>query len=199
MLNHANFIFHLNHKDSANTDSLGLNVIKVCWSPPPDGCFKVNVDGSHINNPSSSACGGLIRDANGNFVKGFYSKVGSCNAVWAELWALRLGITLAHDLNLPWVMFEMDSKVVVEMVHKKDTHISFLKHLLQEVISLFQLPSWRTSITHTYREANKCVDLLANKGHETSYDGVILDTSFNLLDLLLSADARGVCSSRLIA
>lgn len=125
--------------------------------------------------------------------------MGSCNDVWAEIWALRLGIRLAQDLALPWVAFEMDSKVVVDMVHNKSTNISFLKPLHHEIISLLHLPAWRTSLNHTYREANKCADLLANKEPEVSYDGVVLDNIFPLLDLYLLADVRHVCTFWIVA
>lgn len=115
--------------------------------------------------------------------------------MWAELWALRLGIQMALDMSLNWVIFEMDSKVVVDMVHNRATQISLLKPPLQEVVHLLNLPSWKTSLVHSYRDANKWADLLANKGHSTSYDGVVLDSSFPLLDLYLLADVRGVCTS----
>lgn len=85
------------------------------------------------------------------------------------------------------------------MVQKRCTYISFLKPLLQQVISLPHLPSWRTSLVNVYREANKCADLLANKGHFVSYDGVVLDVCFPMLDLYISADASGVSTPRLVS
>lgn len=93
----------------------------------------------------------------------------------------------------------MDSKVIVDMVHNKSTQISFIKQLLQEVIYLLNLPTWRTSLVHTNHEANKSTDLLANKSHSTFYDVVLLYSSFPLLDLYLLVDARGVCTSRIVA
>lgn len=89
----------------------------------------------------------------------------------------------------------MDSKVVVEMVSSRCTNINFLKPLLEEVISLLQLPTWRTSLLHAYREGNRCADLLANKGHDAPFDGTVLDCSFPLLDLYIFYDARGVSIS----
>lgn len=106
---------------------------------------------------------------------------------------------MAEDLALNFAIFEMDFKVIVDMVHNKSTQISFLEPLLQEFIHLLNLRSWRTSFIHTYREANKCADLLANKGHSASYDGVVLDSIFPLHGLYLLADARGVCTSRFVA
>ncbi|GAU36816.1 hypothetical protein TSUD_219190 [Trifolium subterraneum] len=85
-------------------------VVAVSWKPLLDGWHKVNVDGSFNTISGSTACGGLIRNQHGIFVKGFYSKIGSSNAIWAEMWALRIGIRIAQNSLLPKVVFEMDSK-----------------------------------------------------------------------------------------
>lgn len=174
------------------------NTVEVAWSAPPDDWVKINVDGSYPAGSDSSACGGLAKDSLGRFIKGFYSKIGSCNAAWAELWTLRNGINLARELSLERVIFEMDSKVIVDMVRAKTSHIPFLQPLLQEVLNLLHLPDWSTSVEHIFREANHCADLLAKKGHSSSFDGVIMEDSFALLDLYLLNDARGVSSPRVV-
>lgn len=119
--------------------------------------------------------------------------------MWAELWALRLGIRVARELSLQQDIFELDSKVIVDMIHKKETRIGFLQPLLQEILELLLLPSWRTSVVHAFREANKCADLLANMGHSTSYEGVFFSTSFPSLSLLIQADVQGVCTPRIVS
>lgn len=68
VLSQARFIINPRENQSNSITGSYSNVIDVCWSPPPDGCFKINVDGSHISSSGSSACGGLIRDSGGNFV-----------------------------------------------------------------------------------------------------------------------------------
>lgn len=97
---------------------LRLETIRESSTTPPyieDGpreihvdVFKVNVDGSYRRNEASSACGELIRDSCGTFIKGFHFNVGTCNAVWVELWAPFLGIKLDRNLHLACVVFEMD-------------------------------------------------------------------------------------------
>lgn len=96
------------------------------------------------------------------------------------------------------MIFELDSKVVVDMVHGKTTQISFLQPLLHEITSLLHLPTWDTIVVHIFREGNKCADLLANKGHYAPYEGVYFGTSFPSLSYLLHADFRGVCSPRVV-
>lgn len=122
---------------------------------------------------------------------GFYCRVGSANAVWAEMWGLRLGIKLACQLKLQRVVFEMDFEVVLKMVHSGSTNNVFLRSLLQEILSL-QHADWSTSVSHIYREANRCADLLANLGHSASFEWVLFDRASPSLGLLLADDARVV-------
>lgn len=186
---HMNFIMQQQNL-VRNANGSKSKTIEVAWQAPPDGCVMVNVDGSFISNYGSSACGGLATDSMGSVIKGFFYKVGACNAAWAELWGLLKGIELARDLALNWVIFEMDSKVIVDMVRSGSTRIIFLQPLLQEVISFLQLPDWTTSVIHTYREANQCANFLASKGHSSSFEGVTLESSFSMLSLLFLNDVR---------
>lgn len=40
---------------------------------PPLGCFKVNLNESHIHSFNKSNCGDIFRDSDGRFIKGFYN------------------------------------------------------------------------------------------------------------------------------
>lgn len=120
--------------------------VQVAWHPPHPGRFKINVDGSHLRNSGSSACGGLVRDSNGRFVQGFFCKIGLGNALWAELWGIRLGIKLAKHLNLNHVDFELDSKVVTHLIKTGNTVNVHLQPLLQNIIQLLQHPDWSTTV-----------------------------------------------------
>lgn len=119
----------------------------------------VNIGGSH-SSAGGSACGGLVYRSNGSFVHNFYYKLGAGNALWAELWGLRLGIKLAKQIGLSWVIFEMDSQVVVDLIKSGGSTLAYLSPLLQEqeVISLLCEPCWQASVTHVYLEANWCAE-----------------------------------------
>lgn len=109
--------------------------------PPPPGCIKININGSFgKKNPRSGSCGSLTRDSNYKLIRRFYQKLGSCDASWAWLWALKLGVNLGRELALPLVVFELDSKVVLDMVNVDSTHISY-----------FNLYSMRSSVSLIFR------------------------------------------------
>lgn len=48
----------------------------VKWSPPTMDWFKLNVEGSSLENPRSSGLGGVIRDHRGDLLVGFSICIG---------------------------------------------------------------------------------------------------------------------------
>ncbi|KAE8722432.1 hypothetical protein F3Y22_tig00013960pilonHSYRG00052 [Hibiscus syriacus] len=56
------------------------------WIPPPSAWLKTNIDGARDIQDGYAACGGAIRDSNGDWLIGFAEAVGICSALEAELW-----------------------------------------------------------------------------------------------------------------
>jgi len=94
----------------------------VKWNKPPDGWFKLNLDGSSLGNPSLAGGRGLIWNENGDWIRGYARAIGITTSVAAELWALR-DIQMCLLLNLSAVEIELDAKLVVDLL-KKDGDIS---------------------------------------------------------------------------
>lgn len=68
--------------------------LQIRWSKPELGWVKLNTDGSFIGNPGLAGCGGLMRDHNERWIKGFTRSLGQASSVEAKLWALRDGLML---------------------------------------------------------------------------------------------------------
>ena len=123
----------------------------------------MNSDGSSMGNPGLAGGGDLIRNQEGERVKGCARAIGCATSVAAELWALRDGIRLCISLKLPAIFFELDAKLVVDLLKKdmeKSNGIDVLVVDCRE--GLKEIPMVR--IQHCYREANKCTNALARKG-----------------------------------
>lgn len=58
--------------------------------------MKINVDGSRKASTGLSACGGVVKDHMGQFVRAFPCRLGTCSATHAELWGLFYGLSLAR-------------------------------------------------------------------------------------------------------
>ena len=95
-------------------------VILVKWSKPIPGWHKLNTDGASLGNPGKAGGGGLIRNSEGGWIKGFSRAIGYTTSVMVELWALRDGLTLANQLGIGYLEVELDAKDIVEMLNKAD-------------------------------------------------------------------------------
>ena len=123
----------------------------------------MNSDGSSMGNPGLAGGGDLIHNQEGERVKGCARAIGCATSVAAELWALRDRIRLCISLKLPAIFFELDAKLVVDLLKKdmeKSNGIDVLVVDCRE--GLKEIPMVR--IQHCYREANKCTNALARKG-----------------------------------
>ncbi|XP_019197687.1 PREDICTED: uncharacterized protein LOC109191482 [Ipomoea nil] len=89
---------------------------KLCWTKPPAGIIKINIDASVDLMTSRAGCGGVARDDSGSWLAGFTYNIGICSPLVAEAWALLKGIQLAKHLDFRDVIFETDSKEISESV-----------------------------------------------------------------------------------
>ena len=76
---------------------------------------------------NSAACGGLLRNMNGDFLGGFVAKLDEADELSVELWACMLGLELAWDLGYRRVHLDSDSKVAVGLLENEinESHHDF--------------------------------------------------------------------------
>lgn len=76
----------------------------------------MNTDGSAIENPRVAGCGGVLRDEQGRWIKGFARKIGITNSFVAEMWGLRDGLLICCSCNFNCVEIELDAKAIIVML-----------------------------------------------------------------------------------
>ncbi|XP_045791426.1 uncharacterized protein LOC123886131 [Trifolium pratense] len=115
------------------------------WSKPPPEFFKINTDGWYVH--GQAACGGIIRNHNENFVKGFMCMLGSRNALFAELKGILIGLQIMREMQLTNVILETDS---IHVINRSRIVIPqfFISNLSGSIIR----------INRIHREANTCAD-----------------------------------------
>ena len=84
----------------------------IKWIPPPEGWFKLNVDGASKGNPGIAGAGGILRGHYGDWIKGFASNLGLCTSVKAELTAFLQGLKLGENHGIVKLIVHTDSQVV---------------------------------------------------------------------------------------
>lgn len=71
------------------------DIALVKWKQSEEGWIKLNSDGACKGDDSQARCGGLFRDSTGNWLYGFTKRLGTCNALHAEMWGMWTGIQMA--------------------------------------------------------------------------------------------------------
>ncbi|KAK9292819.1 hypothetical protein L1049_020799 [Liquidambar formosana] len=179
-----------------NTSSSSLDSTRlIFWAFPPTGWVKLNTNGSVFGNPGVAAIGGLIRDASGNWIKGFMGNLGICTNTITELWAIRQGLSLLWDLGERSVVIETDSQVSIDLLsYAPNPHHSDAV-LINDCCALISR-AWRCKIQHTLREGNKCADFLAREGHKISCNFQVLFSPPSGICTYLFTDLAGISTIR---
>ena len=92
-----------------------FSVSRVYWQKPPMGSYMLNSNGASMGNLGKARGGGLIRDSQRKWVKGYMRKIGMAS-VEAKFWALRDGLILASQMGINNIVVELDAKVLIDLV-----------------------------------------------------------------------------------
>ncbi|KAH9671332.1 putative ribonuclease H protein [Citrus sinensis] len=109
------------------------------WKLPPKNAFKLNTDGA-CKKMNRAAAGGLMRNANGNQVAGFYAHIGISSITNVELWGLFYGTDLAWKLGVQNLLVEVDSKCTIDLLaNTSNSPNRTCTGMLSHVLFLFSL------------------------------------------------------------
>ena len=100
---------------------------------------------------------------------GVFRSIGITSSVQAKLRALKDGLQLALDLEIPNLEIEMDSTVTVKLLHSTNSPNAFLSSIVNDCRYLLERFEAYT-LKHIYREANECADILTKTGCDQHSD-----------------------------
>ena len=148
--------------------------------------MKLNIDGSALGNPGKARCGGLLRNHQGEWIRGYARALGNTSSFVAELWALRDGLTMAKEPGLNNLLVEMDALSVVLLMNNYIVNL-LMEPLLTDCRNLLQsFPNKR--VIHAFREANQCMDALARLGARSEPSFVVFVNPLPVVASLLAFD-----------
>ncbi len=142
----------------------------------------------------------MLRDSNGNWIRGFSHNLGITNSLAAELWGFRDGLLLACELKICKLIVEIDAKSVVDLLKSEslgNTDSNPYSVLINDYRYLI-LSFKAASLHHTHRESNFCADLLAKEGNKLldSFSIYVFPPHFVVSQLLV--DIWGISYPRLL-
>ncbi|XP_012842406.1 PREDICTED: uncharacterized protein LOC105962639 [Erythranthe guttata] len=138
-----------------------LKGIWIKWQPPFPPKVKLNVDGSMKGEFCSG--GGVVCISTGNVVQEFSHFYGKGSLLFAEAQAILDGLIICQELGVEELIFESDSKLVLDMILNKAT-VAWEIHYIISCIRQLLKDSWGGQ--HVYREANGVADELAKLAHD---------------------------------
>jgi ribonuclease HI len=131
----------------------------------------------------------VVRDHHGGFLAGachFFTNV--ADAEGAELHACRQGLLLARRLQVPKVVLETDSSVVVSKLVQEDMDRSFYGPLIEEIKEL--LRGFDEGMAQVVRRtANSAAHSLAKEGCENNVSRIWLGVPPAVIVNVLNLDA----------
>jgi ribonuclease HI len=130
------------------------------WQQPPHGYLKCNVDASFFNMAGSTGWGWVLRDSSGEFNLAGTNIVNTPYSVLkGEALALLEAMKEAAQRGLTYVMFESDSKSVVEAIYSRQSGVSEFSLLISNIQSLLNLHNY-FEVKYVRRQVNKVAHYL---------------------------------------
>jgi len=88
----------------------------ISWQRGPPDSYILNVDGSAQTNPGITEFGDLIRDFDGQFIRGFHGNINYSNILHAEIFALLHGIQIYWDEGMRHIICYSDYMHIIHRV-----------------------------------------------------------------------------------
>ena len=126
----------------------------VAWVPPGEDWNKLNTNGSWDKNSGHISAGGVMRNKERNWLKGFVLSKGIGNVLEAELWGMFEGLNMAWNSRARRVIMEFDSLTTVQLL-TKDTNPNHPLFSLIQNCKRIVAADWNYNVVHVFREGNK--------------------------------------------
>ncbi|KAL4391935.1 hypothetical protein AHAS_Ahas03G0294800 [Arachis hypogaea] len=169
----------------------------IKWQPPPPPFIKLNSDGS-VSKNGRTACDGILRDSNGQFLACYSANLGARTMTAAEFWGILFDLELIINLGHSHVEIEVDSAVAVQLCSQDLDNLHAVGTLVSTIkIRCNRLSSW--TLHHEFREANSCADKLASFDHSLRYGCHFFFSLLPCISLHFFIDAVETVHSRIIS
>jgi ribonuclease HI len=140
----------------------------LSWHQPPHGYYKCNVDASFYNLTASTGWGWVLRDAHGGFkLAGSNIVPTTFSVIEGEAMALMEAMEEVIHRGFPYVIFESDSKLVVDAIYSRQSGVSEFSLLISHIQSLLRLHNY-FEVKYVRRQANKVAHYLARAAFSMS-------------------------------
>jgi len=142
-----------------------VRAISVRWKTPSISNYKLNTDGSALNNSGKIGGGGILRDSNGTIIYAFAIPLGEGTNNQAEVQAASYGLNWCIQHGYQNIILEVDSELLTKWFLQISDPPWRLSRFVQELHDIAKQCTY-VHCVHTYREANNTTDLLSKQSHK---------------------------------
>lgn len=160
------------------------------WEVPLDGWVKLNCDAAVTNLGANAAVGGVVRNANGNFLLGFAMDIGEATVTMAELKAILTSLNVLRGKGYSKIVINSDSLTVVRFVQGGCSNLHPCYQMVKGIRGVMRRIN-ECAISHTLHEANQVVDSFAKFSLTLTMCSRIFYCVPNFASLPLHADPIG--------
>lgn len=132
---------------------------------PQNQWIKLNADGSTLTNPGKIGVGGILRSSNSEMIMAYSVSLSEGTNNQAEVEAAIFGLSWCVQLNLEYVILEVDSELLIDQMQEKISppwnllnHIKKLNNIINQVEHFICI--------HTLREGNFVAEAFSKHGHK---------------------------------
>jgi ribonuclease HI len=166
------------HRRAAERDT-------VQWQQPPTGFLKCNVDASFFHSDGATGWGWCVRDSRGFFQLAGTNVVHSTlNVLEGEALAILEAMEEMIHRGITFVIFESDSKLVVDAILSTHVGISEFSVLISHIQDLLRMHNY-FEVKYVKRQANMVAHSLARAAFSMSRRR-IFDSVPRCIDTVLS-------------
>jgi hypothetical protein len=114
------------------------------------------------------------------------------------IWGVLEGVRYVRRMGYTAVELNVDCVSVEKTIKEGVTDSRFGRALVNKIRRLSEM-DWNVVVSHSYREANRCADVLANIACSLDYNMKIYESCPTQIKHLLLADIMGIAIPRLIS
>ncbi|GAU31578.1 hypothetical protein TSUD_54010 [Trifolium subterraneum] len=129
------FTFDCRNWNFNNINKLGIGANISSWKTT---FLTTCCDGACKRGGESSGYGGIFRKSDRRWVKDYIKKIGLCDAFYAELWGMYLGLDMAWKERIPQLIAENDSKILIDIVTDNYKFRGVVATLVQRIRNLIE-------------------------------------------------------------
>lgn len=131
------------------------------WYHSDNNWIKLNCDSTYKRSTSKTKCESLFRYSSWSWMRGYVRKIGVCDVLSIDIWAMLHGLRLAQIEWFTNLTFKSDSKILIDIVSQESLYDKNLTILVCGIRKMTK-KDWHIKFNHIRHEGKCCANWTTN-------------------------------------